>query len=61
MSEQERRAVICGIICAVAELPDRTSPEDWPEALLVTEGELIAILDRYLPAAIHSSPTPAKP
>ncbi|WP_295537900.1 ASCH/PUA domain-containing protein [uncultured Pseudacidovorax sp.] len=32
-------------ICrAVAELPDRNSPEDWPEAMLVTHDELLAIV-----------------
>lgn len=28
----------------VAELPDRSSPEDWPEAMLVTAGELRRIV-----------------
>ncbi len=28
------------IVQAVAELPDRTSPDDWPEAMLVTANEL---------------------
>ena len=32
------------IVLAVCELPDRTSPEDWPEALLVTTDELHAIV-----------------
>lgn len=32
------------IIRDVAELPDRTSPEDWPEAMLVTADELRTIL-----------------
>jgi len=32
----------------VAELPDRTSPDDWPEAMLVTTDELIAIVARAL-------------
>ena len=32
-------------ICrAVAELPDRNSPEDWPEAMLVTHDELKDII-----------------
>jgi len=33
------------VIRRVAELPDRTSPEDWPEAMLVTADELAAILE----------------
>ncbi|MGJ7497505.1 hypothetical protein ACSFA8_20855 [Variovorax sp. RT4R15] len=28
----------------VAELPDRNSPEDWPEAMLVTQSELREIV-----------------
>jgi hypothetical protein len=32
------------IVRAVAELPDRNSPEDWPEAMLVTADELRQIL-----------------
>lgn len=28
------------IVLDVAELPDRTSPDDWPEAMLVTGEEL---------------------
>ncbi len=36
--------LIESILRRVAELPDRTSPEDWPEAMLVTHDELEAIL-----------------
>lgn len=36
------------ILRDVAELPDRTSPDDWPEALLVTAEELREILERHL-------------
>lgn len=36
------------IIRDVAELPDRTSPDDWPEALLVTATELRKILASYI-------------
>lgn len=32
------------VIRQVAELPDRTSPDDWPEAMLVTADELRIIL-----------------
>lgn len=38
--------LIDNVIRDVAELPDRTSPEDWPEAMLVTADELRAILER---------------
>ncbi len=36
------------IIREVSELPDRSSPDDWPEALLVTPDELKNILSEYL-------------
>lgn len=36
------------IIRDVAELPDRTSPEDWPDALIVTGDELEEILIQHL-------------
>lgn len=36
------------IVRDVAELPDRTSPEDWPEAMLVTDHELRGILRERL-------------
>lgn len=29
---------------AIAELPDRNSPEDWPDAMLVTHAELTEIV-----------------
>lgn len=32
------------IVRDVAELPDRTSPEEWPEAMIVTDEELRDIL-----------------
>lgn len=32
------------IVSDVAELGDRNSPEDWPEAMLVTSDELTAIV-----------------
>ena len=32
------------VVLRVAELPDRTSPEDWPEAMLVTSEELREIV-----------------
>lgn len=35
---------IARILRRVAELPDRSSPTDWPEALMVTHEELEAIL-----------------
>jgi hypothetical protein len=35
---------IARVVQRVAELPDRTSPVDWPDAMLVTAAELSAIL-----------------
>lgn len=32
------------VVRDVAELPDRTSPEEWPEAMLVTCAELHLIV-----------------
>lgn len=50
---RDPEAVIERILRRVAELPDRTSPDDWPEAMLVTTQELSAILTDALqpPAA----------
>lgn len=36
------------IVQRVAELPDRASPDDWPEAMLVTADELRTIVDDEL-------------
>lgn len=36
------------IVRDVAELPDRTSPDDWPDAMLVTADELTEILERSI-------------
>lgn len=35
------------VVRAVAELDDRNSPEDWPEAMLVTADELRTILESF--------------
>jgi len=32
----------------VAELPDRTSPDDWPEAMLITGNELRNVLQTFV-------------
>jgi hypothetical protein len=44
-SEFKPQAVAARVAQEVAELPDRTSPEDWPEAMLVTEMELSSIVE----------------
>jgi len=40
--------VIDLIVRDVAELPDRDSPDDWPEAMLVTADELRSIVENRL-------------
>jgi hypothetical protein len=40
----ESRSLADNVCRAVAELPDRTSPTDWPEAMLVTHDELFDIV-----------------
>ena len=57
------RERVPAILNRVAELPDRSSPEDWPEAMLVTEEELGEVLVNEIasnlraldPAAIAAS------
>ena len=45
-------AEVASQVCrAVAELPDRNSPDDWPDAMLVTHEELRAIVLEALEAA----------
>jgi hypothetical protein len=43
-ADAAREARISAVIQQVAELPDRTSPDDWPDAMLVTADELRQIL-----------------
>lgn len=52
--EEARRLLADRIVQDVAELPDRTSPDDWPEAMLVTSDELRQIISDELA-------TPASP
>ncbi len=40
--------MIVSIVRDICELPDRTSSDDWPEAMLVTPDELTIILTRHL-------------
>lgn len=46
------------VCCDVAELPDRNSPDDWPEAMLVTHDELRNIV---LDALASGVDVPAEP
>ena len=53
---QPDQSALADLICRdVAELPDRTSPDDWPEAMLVTAEELHLIVTDHLTAL--ASPT----
>lgn len=49
---QDRLAA--AIVQAVAELPDRTSPDDWPDAMLVTADELSSIVRAAAEREIHA-------
>lgn len=51
----QQESYINAVIQHVAELPDRTSPDDWPDAMLVTAAELRDILTE------HASPVAAAP
>lgn len=42
------KKIIDEIVVNVAELPDRNSPDDWPDAMLVTGEELTEIIEAAL-------------
>jgi hypothetical protein len=44
--------VVRKIVQDVAELPDRTSPDDWPDAMLVTGDELFDIVHSRIEQAL---------
>lgn len=46
------RRIVALVARDVAELPDRTSPPDEPMLLLVTENELIELVDYHFTAAL---------
>lgn len=46
---------IQSIIRDLSELPDYTSPDEWPDALLATPDELRVVLERHL-ASMASTP-----
>jgi hypothetical protein len=48
------------ILRDVAELPDRTSPDDWPEAMLITAGELGIIVDKHIRSLLAAPAQPAE-
>jgi hypothetical protein len=47
---------IDNVVRDIAELPDRTSPEDWPEAMLVTAIELTDLIKSRAPSCTESRP-----
>lgn len=51
MSDREAQWIAEQVVQIVAELPDRTSPDDWPEAMLVTADELRDIVSDAVLAA----------
>jgi len=53
MSNELARNIADRIVKDVAELSDRTSPDDWPEAMLVTAEELILICERNIILALN--------
>lgn len=56
MNPSDERLLIEAIVRDVAELPDRTSPTDWPDAMLVTSDELGGILADRLEQALSTGP-----
>jgi hypothetical protein len=52
------RHAIDRIVAAVAELPDRTSPDEWPDAMLVTADELRAIVSAEIEAMLVPASRP---
>ena len=55
-AETPREGVVERCIQRVAELRDRTSPDDWPEVMLVTADELADILREELAASPTALP-----
>lgn len=53
---EDAKDAINDIIRDVAELPDRSSPPGWPEAMCVMADELRVILRRYLPTVREPHP-----
>ena len=43
-----KQSLVADIMRDIFELPDRTSPEDQPDMMMVTEDELRIILDRHI-------------
>lgn len=48
IKKEELEHIVAGVVRDVAELPDRTSPGDQPEMMLVSSDELGDIVRRHL-------------
>lgn len=55
VSEQAETQFIENVSLDVAELPDRTSPDDRPDMMLVTAEELESCLRAHLPILLHEA------
>ena len=56
MTNEQRASELANEISRdVAELPDRTSPDDWPEAMLVTGEELHSLIIERFTAALDAA------
>ncbi len=47
VSGQDMKKFTLDVALSVAEIPDRTSPDDQPEMMLVTSEELIGIIESW--------------
>lgn len=59
--QQEAAAIADAVVRMVGEMDDRTSPEDWPEAMLVTGPELHAFILLAFERAALTPPAVAAP
>lgn len=57
MTSTDHERIATRICQSVAEIPDRSSPDDWPEAMLVTADELHTIVMCALALAQNPVPT----
>lgn len=55
MLNEDSTNLTAEIIRDICELPDRTSPDDWPEAMIVTPEELTIILERHFAALTNEA------
>lgn len=58
--KKEVEGAVASVCRAVAELPDRNSPADWPEAMLVTHDELADAVRTAIAAALGRASQPTQ-